>query len=250
MDELEFRRRIIAQPNDKSTDVSEFAKDNAERQYFIDEMREFDKFLQDEVKIPVPENLAESILLNTSLKEKAQQEEQIGSNKVVDARSRFKLDRVHLSLAASFVVAISAFFFSVEHNKINPAGEHALAHVYYEINALDKSEPISLQTVNDKLALLGGQIDELPGNVTYAMFCDFEGEKGLHLIFESDFGPMTVFIVPSQNKMFEIGSDEFHDDRFEGHINKGPQADTVLIASLGAPVNMYNDKVNSAIRWL
>jgi hypothetical protein len=250
MDELEFRRRIIAQPNEKHKDLCDFAKDNAERQNFIEEMKEFDKFLQSEVKLPVPENLAERIILNTSLEEKALKDEQSTGQNVVDARSRFKFDRIHLALAASFIVAISAFFISSEQNTINPAGEHALAHVYYEINALDKKEPISLQSVNDKLALLGGKIDELPGAVTYAMFCDFEGEKGLHLIFESDFGPMTVFIVPSQNKMFEIGSDEFHDERFEGHINKGPQADTVLVASLGAPVNMYNDKVNNAIRWL
>lgn len=141
MDELEFRRRTIAQPNDIDKELMEFADNNPERQSFINDMKDFDKFIQDSLDIPVPENLADRILLNTSLKEKALQEEQATGKNVVDARSRFKFDRVHLALAASFVVAISAFFFSTEQNIAHEAGEHALAHVYYEINALDKKRP-------------------------------------------------------------------------------------------------------------
>lgn len=250
MDELEFRRRTIAQPNDIDQELMEFAQSNPERQSFITEMKEFDQHLQDALDIPVPDNLADRIILNTSLKEKALQEEQAAGTNVVDAKSRFKFDRVHLALAASFMVAVSAFFFSSEQHIGHEAGEHALAHVYYEINALDKKSPISLQSVNDKLAVLGGHIDELPGDITYAMFCDFKGERGLHLIFESDFGPMTVFIVPSENKSFGLGNDHFQDERFEGQINRGSQADTILVASVGAPLDTYNERVTSAIRWL
>ena len=86
--------------------------------------------------------------------------------------------------------------------------------------------------------------------MTYVNFCDFQGEKGIHLVFESDFGPMTVFIVHSDNQIFEIGSDDFNDSRYAGHINRGKQADTVLIASLGSPVDMYNERISGAIRWL
>ena len=76
MDELEFRRRTIAQPNDIDKELMEFADNNPERQSFINDMKDFDKFIQDSLDIPVPENLADRILLNTSLKEKALQEEQ------------------------------------------------------------------------------------------------------------------------------------------------------------------------------
>ena len=135
MDELEFRRRTIAKPNDIDKELMEFANNNPERQSFINDMKDFDKYIQDALDIPIPDNLADRILLNTSLKEKALQEEQATGDNVVDARSRFKFDRVHLALAASFVVAISAFFFSAEQNIVNEAGEHALTHVYYEISS-------------------------------------------------------------------------------------------------------------------
>ncbi|XQF89792.1 DUF3379 family protein [Pseudoalteromonas espejiana] len=249
MDELEFRRRTIAQPNDLEKELLEFAKESSERQSFINDMKDFDKQIQDALDVPVPDNLAERILLNTSLKEKALQEEQAAGKNVVDARSRFKLDRVHLALAASFC-SYWRILFSTEQHIAHEAGEHALTHVYHEISALDKTDAISLQSVNDKLALLGAHIEELPGKITYAMFCDFKGEKGLHLIFESDFGPMTVFIVPSENQSFGFGADDFHDERFAGHINRGSRADTILVANTGAPINVYNERVTGAIRWL
>ena len=250
MDELEFRRRTIAQPNELDKELQEFANSSADRQQFLNESKSFDKQLDNALEIPVPDNLAERIILNTSLKEKARTDELEQKDNVVSARSWFKFDRVHLALAASFVIAVSAFMFSEEQSINQTAGEHALAHVYHEIYALNKTQPISIQTVNEKLALLGGQISDLPGKVTYVTFCDFQGERGLHLVFESDFGPMTVFIVPSDNQIFEIGSDDFNDSRYAGHINRGKQADTVLIASLGSPVDMYNERISGAIRWL
>ncbi|MDN3485077.1 DUF3379 family protein [Pseudoalteromonas sp. APC 3224] len=250
MDELEFRRRTIAQPNELDKELQEFANSSADRQQFLNESKAFDKQLDNALEVPVPDNLAERIILNTSLKEKARTDELEQKDNVVSARSWFKFDRVHLALAASFVIAVSAFMFSEEQSINQTAGEHALAHVYHEIYALNKTQPISIQAVNEKLALLGGQISDLPGKVTYVTFCDFQGERGLHLVFESDFGPMTVFIVPSDNQIFEIGSDDFNDSRYAGHINRGKQADTVLIASLGSPVDMYNERISGAIRWL
>ena len=250
MDELEFRRRTIAQPNELDKELQEFANSSADRQQFLNESKAFDKQLDNALEIPVPDNLAERIILNTSLKEKARTDELEQKDNVISARSWFKFDRVHLALAASFVIAVSAFMFSEEQSINQTAGEHALAHVYHEIYALNKTQPISIQTVNEKLALLGGQISDLPGKVTYVTFCDFQGERGLHLVFESDFGPMTVFIVPSDNQIFENGSDDFNDSRYAGHINRGKQADTVLIASLGSPVDMYNERISGAIRWL
>lgn len=250
MDELEFRRRTIAQPNELDKELLEFANSSPDRQAFLNEHKALDKQLNDALDIAVPDNLAQRIILNTSLKEQVRTDDLQQKSNVVDSRSRFKFYRIYLALAASFIIAVSAFMFSSEQNLNHAAGEHALAHVYHELNALNKTQPISLQTVNEKLALLGGQLNDLPGKVTYVNFCDFQGEKGIHLVFASDFGPITVFIVPSDNKVFEIGSGEFSDARYAGHISRGKQADTVLIANLGSPVDVYSERIAGAIRWL
>lgn len=264
MDDLEFRRRISAQPNSTEKELLEFAEQHPERQAFIDDMQAFDVQLSGALDIPVPAGLAERILANTEahaqndapITEQRFTEQtnattlQQPTDNVIEASSRFKRARLPLAMAASLLVAVGAFFFSSEQNIAYAAGEHALAHVYYEINSLQKTEAISLATVNEKFAVLGGHLDELPGKVTYLMFCDFKGQKGLHLVFESDYGPMTVFIVPSKQQTFGIGDDDFQDDRFAGHINRGADADTILVASLGTPLENYNDRINGAIRWL
>ncbi|BDF94910.1 DUF3379 family protein [Pseudoalteromonas sp. KAN5] len=263
MDDLEFRRRVSAQPNSTEKELLDFAEQHPERQAFIDDMQAFDTQLAEALDIPVPKGLAERILANTAAhaeNEVPNSESQFTAqtdasmqqptDNVIEASSRFKLGRLPLAMAASLLVAVGAFFFSSEQNVSYAAGEHALAHVYYEINSLQKTEAISLETVNEKFAVLGGHLDELPGKVTYLMFCDFKGQKGLHLVFESEHGPMTVFIVPSKDQSFGIGADDFQDDRFEGHINRGPEADTILVASLGVPLEHYNDRINHAIRWL
>lgn len=260
MDELEFRRRVIAQPNSTEKELMAFAEQHPEQQQFVDDMQSFDQQLNEALTIDVPQGLAERIIANTAKHSTEQQAEdpenndneqqQSTSDNVVDAKKRFKKGRIQLAMAASLIVAVGAFFLSSQQHTSYTVSEHALAHVYHEIFSLDKKEPISLQSVNEKFALLGGHLDELPGKVTYLMFCDFKGERGLHLVFESEFGPMTVFIVPSEHQSFGTGNDDFSDERFAGHINRGAQADTILIASLGAPIDSYNNRITDAIRWL
>lgn len=248
MDELEFRRRITAQPNEVDKALLDFAQKSVDKQHFLDEMQALDKHIENALNIPVPDTLAERIILNTSLKEKTQPHQ--NTNRTVNFVTRFKLDRMHLALAASVIVTIGVFTLTTQQNTLQNAGNHALAHVYSEIKTLHTKGAINLQEVNNKLALLGAQIIELPGKVTYVNFCDFQGEKGIHLVFESDFGPMTVFIVPTKNKVFDLGKNDFKDSRFAGNIFRGKKADTVLIANLGSPVTLYNERVTGALRWL
>ncbi|MDP2633929.1 MAG: DUF3379 family protein [Pseudoalteromonas sp.] len=258
MDDLEFRRRVIAQPHNEEQDIADYAKQDPEHQQFIEQMQELDDSLTQALDIPVPKGLADRILANTpefndeyNTPSNESQVNEAAEDNVINAQSRFKLGGTPLAMAASLLVAIGAFFFtSSEHNVAYGAGEHALTHIYHEINSLEKTNEISLQTVNEKFAELGGKLDELPGKVTYLMFCDFKGQRGLHLVFESDYGPMTVFIVPSKAQSFGIGDNDFSDQRFAGHIDRGPDADTILVASLGAPVDQYTSRINSAIRWL
>ncbi|MGO2011105.1 MAG: DUF3379 family protein [Pseudoalteromonas sp.] len=262
MDELEFRRRVIAQPNSTEKELIAFAEQHPEQQKFVDDMQTFDEQLNAALDVDVPQGLAERVIANTANNSSEQQAEESKNNSnehikqstkdnVVNAKKRFKKGRIQLAMAASLIVTVGAFFLSSQqHNTSHTVSEHALAHVYHEIFSLEKKEPISLQSVNEKFALLGGHLDELPGKVTYLMFCDFKGERGLHLVFESEFGPMTVFIVPSEHQSFGIGNDDFSDERFAGNINRGTQADTILIASLGAPIDNYNNRITDAIRWL
>jgi hypothetical protein len=258
MDELEFRRRILAEPSTIDKDLETFAEQDTEKHAFINDVRALDDEIHSALNVPVPENLAARIIENTYAAEEQRAEEQTAEEQtaeqpldtIIEAKSRFAFKRLYLAAAASFLIAVSIFFVTNKQHTLYSVGEHAFAHLYHEIGSLDKHEAIDLAYVNKKFATIGEHLDKLPGKVTYLTFCDFQGKKGLHLVFESDFGPMTVFIVPSDEQPFGTGAEDFSDERFAGHINRGERADTILIASIGAPLDSYNSMLNSAIRWL
>ncbi|RJE76401.1 hypothetical protein BGP78_13420 [Pseudoalteromonas sp. MSK9-3] len=237
MDELEFRRRLFADPND--TEVIDHAIANPEQQSLVNELQDFDAQLKSALQVDVPVGLADRIL------EKQHNDE---ASNVVNIAWYRKYNKP-FATAASMVLAVGIYFMSATNSPLQ-AGEHALEHVYYEVNALERRQEVALQVVNEKLAMFGAQFDRLPGKVTYATFCNFKGQKSLHLIFQSEHGPMTVFIVPAQSNDYKQENGHFSDERFAGVIANGQKADTILVANLGTPVEDYQTEINGALRWL
>ncbi|KZN44861.1 DUF3379 family protein [Pseudoalteromonas luteoviolacea] len=241
MDDLEFRRRLFADPNNEQ--LTQEAKGDPEKQRLVDEAQDFDTMLGDAFKVPVPSDLQAKLL--------AQVEEELKPampSKVVNI-AWYRRFSVPIASAASVMLAVLVYFSSAVHAPLH-AGEHALEHVYYEESALRLNKEVTLQVVNEKLAMLGGKLEAMPGKVTYATFCNFKGQRSLHLIFQSEHGPMTVFIVPSDSNDYRDGKSHFTDERFAGSINKGKHADTILVANLGTPIEKYQGEVNNSLRWL
>ncbi|MDK2595303.1 DUF3379 family protein [Pseudoalteromonas obscura] len=241
MDDLEFRRRLFADPSDEQL-IDEAEQDPAKKR-LLDEAQDFDVLLSNALNVPVPDDLQAKLLKNVESESETQ-----SSDNVVQL-SWYKRFTVPIASAASVALAVMVYFSTVVPTPLY-AGEHALEHVYYEESALKLSKEVTLQVVNEKLAMLGGKLESLPGKVTYATFCNFKGQRSLHLIFQSDHGPMTVFIVPSESNDYRQGDTQFNDDRYSGSINKGANADTILVAKLGAPVDKYQVEVNDSLQWL
>ncbi|QUI61267.1 DUF3379 family protein [Pseudoalteromonas sp. A22] len=239
MDELEFRRRLVADPHDE--EVKKQAEQQPELQALVEEMQAFDDFLGKSLDIDVPEGLADKIIAK-------QKELETEEHKVVKM-SWFRRATAPFAIAASVFFAAVVFYFGGFGHPVD-TGEHALAHVYYEENALQKQESVSLQTVNEKLAMFGGKFDNLPGKVVYATFCNFKGQKSLHLVMQSEFGPLTVFVVPAGQQSTIDGKDSFGDNRFEGLIAHDGKANTILVANRGTPIETFQSEVTSSLRWL
>ncbi|MBD1584815.1 DUF3379 family protein [Pseudoalteromonas sp. S16_S37] len=238
MNDLEFRRRLFADPNDK--EVAQEAANNAEQQALLEELQAFDVQLNKALDVKVPDGLAERILAN---------QQADNAHNVVVKKGWFKRYKTPFATAASATFALGLYFMSATQTPLL-AGEHALAHVHHEQAAFQSNAKIALQVVNDKLSLFGAKLESLPGDVTYATFCNFKGQKSLHLVFQSEHGPMTVFIVPLSGKNSLGGDGQFKDDRYNGIIEQDQHAATVLVANLGSPVEKYQKNVASALRWL
>lgn len=233
MDELTFRRRIYANPDDNEQDIIEACKQDPAKAKFKAEMQAFDKSIASALNVEAPDNLADRVLLSQTIDfQKAQK----------------KKSRVHLALAASVAFAIGLTFqmvsFSPRHDSL---AEHALAHVHAEANHLHEDDLYSQQDVNLKLASFGAEFTEQIAPIKFASFCRFGGVKSLHLVLEGDEYPVTVFIVPDDSGLKQ--SESFSDNEFKGDAIQMQNADMLIVTDKNDSLEKWRNKVQTAIRW-
>lgn len=246
MDELEFQKRVLAQPNDIDSELKEFANEDSARAQFIKDSEALDEQIKAALDVPVPDDFASRILAHTQAHA---DDDQVSDSQPMASVSHIKPKQRtpwYLAIAAMAMLGTGAFVYQQTTSQAG-LGEHALAHIYHEMNSLSATESVSIDDVNKLLAKFGGTVDSLPGEVTYLRYCDFEGKQSVHLVFQSQSGPVTVFFVP-KNKVLE-GSGPFKDQRFEGRISKFPAGEAVLVAQHSAPVDLFQEQLNGAVRW-
>ncbi len=171
MDELEFRRRLYADPFDK--DVHEMAKNNPDLQAQLDDFLSFEAAMKEAMDIPVPEGLADRIIANA---QEAQTSESMTPEAPHKPVTWYRRHAGPFAMAASIFVATTVYFLSATPTAVH-ANEYAFEHVYHEMGAFKLTDAVSLQKVNEKLATFGAKLDDLPGKVTYATFCNYRGKK-------------------------------------------------------------------------
>ncbi len=64
MDDLEFRRRILADPNDNSAEMIEAKNSSLVNRKLSDELQQLDTKLEKALKVDVPDDLVDRILFH------------------------------------------------------------------------------------------------------------------------------------------------------------------------------------------
>ncbi len=233
MDELTFRRRIYADPHDSAEDIVETTKNDPAKTKFKADLIEFDEKLKVAMETPVPDNLAEKILLNQSLNVK---------------KEKSKLKKFNFAIAASFVLMV-AFTFnlfnaSAKHTMLV---EHAIAHLQSEMDHIPTNQHYSMSQLNAKLASFGGQLIENLGNIKFVSFCTFQGTRSLHIVMSDGDKEVTVFVLPKHSGLVAQG--QFNNAKFDGQKLSSEQADLVIISSESSVTNEWKSRLNTAIKW-
>ncbi|GAA5191280.1 DUF3379 family protein [Ferrimonas gelatinilytica] len=205
MDDLEFRRRLYADPNRQDEELRQIAEGDPAQNAFWQELRALDQQLACAIKVPVPADLAERLLLQQQLK----------------VHRSARRQRWQLGLVAS-VALLALGLFLVSGQRSADLGEHALAHMAHEQDFVAHiDEQITLDALNTKLAALGGTLSDIPGEIYYANYCHFEGVRSLHVVMGSDQGRVTLFVIPSQSQL--TLPHQFANDSYLGlGLDKGP----------------------------
>ncbi|WP_368165649.1 DUF3379 family protein [Aeromonas sp. R9-1] len=250
MDELEFRRQALANPYESNPAFLAALQESPARRKWVEELKAGEQELVQALKVPLPEGLAERILLRQAL----DRSDEEAAARMVPLRAQPAPARVWRQVA---VAASVAFLLGLSTRWLPLDSEHpdlssvALAHVYGEqsfTHGVD--ERVSLETINAKMEKYGARLTSMAGlgHITYVNHCSFYQGPALHMEIQGSKGPITLFLVP-RHVPLKIGRDDFSDGRLQGEIMELKGANMVLIGPMGEPLKPLADQLQKEMHW-
>lgn len=223
MNRQEFEERVFAEPDCTDADVINAAAQSSELQQIWKEAKQFNNELSTAIQLDIPKELKQNLL---NIPEQA-------TTSTVVALPKQKKPLAVWSLAASvaFAVGLSFLFITPSHDNLN-GSELAMAHFQHENPyALKLSGDISLDDVNSKLATFNTQMQQKLGRVTYANYCFFGNHKSVHMVMDTVFGKITLFVT-SKDMAFPIDAN-FGDENYQGQSWSLDNVDITIINERG-----------------
>ena len=235
MDDILFRHTAIATPNEKSNEFIHSIKESKQNRALVNDAMAFDAELEALLKVPVPENLVDKILLEQSFEVESQKKSS---------------GRWHIAIAASiaFVLGLSLPLLNTLSQSPLDIGTVAMKHVQQEYYFTAKvNERATLSMINAKLASYGATAQEGLGEVSFVNYCSFEGTTALHMVMKGEKGPVTVFVVPGDAGFAETA--KFNDQHLQGMTEKMGNADVVIVGEKGEPLKKVQLMLQENITW-
>lgn len=235
MDDLQFRRCIYADPTSLDKDINAAKNADPAKKQLAQELCHFDEKLKQAMKIPVPDDLCNKLLLRQTLASHQQEK---------------RKTRIHLALAASVAViaglVVNYLQFSSSYTNL---GDYALAHVYHEQNIFsnDDNTRVSLTSLNNKMTTFKGSFSDSMGELISADYCRFDGMKSLHLVFQGLTDTVTVFVVPKKEHL--VFTDKFSDKQLQGESLSFEHANILVVADKNESLSQWQHTINKHITW-
>ncbi|MDA8621895.1 DUF3379 domain-containing protein [Psychrosphaera sp.] len=233
MDDLTFRRRIYADPQDTNTDIKEACASDPKKAKFKTEMMDFDDRLKNALMVDVPENYAERVLLNKHLTSKSK---------------KSKKSTIAWATAASILFAVgitTSVFYPIKNSTMLVS--HAISHMESELDHIPQNSNYTLEQVNAKLAEFGGTLIDNIAAIKFVSFCRFEGTRSLHIVMSDKGEDVTVFIIPKDSGLSSQST--ANRNSFVGTSLSNKYADMVVITEEQSTAEDWKNKIFSKINW-
>jgi len=239
MDELQFRRAMLTEPNNKEEEFLDAISADPSKRKLAQEVHDLDEKIKQALQVPVPDDLADKLILRQTLANHQQ-----GKRK----------KRMHLAIAAS-VALFGGLLLNNLHffESYNHLGDYSLAHVYHEEryfghnHKISDNEAISLNSLNTKMATFNGSFKSTLGKLAFADYCRFGGMKSLHLVYQGKTSPVNVFIVPKNENIDFI--EKFDDNNWFGKSVGFDQTNVIVVADKNESLTQWQSKLSDNINW-
>ncbi len=232
MDELEFRRRVYADPDSAEPEVLAAIREQPARQGFKKELQRLNDEIKQAACLPVPEDLADRLILRQSL----------SSHRQNQRRWRF-------AIAASLAVMLGLSVYLLPNEQhIIQIDKQILAHVHHSMaHEFLAQKHVSRAELNRKLARFDASITgDLP-RVYSANDCTFNQIASLHLVMEGTNGRYSVFVVPKQEK--QALANRFSDGNLSGQAIDMGGAHLIVIGARQQNVQAFQQVLQSRLRF-
>ena len=258
MDEIEFRRRVYANPQSPEQELLDADSDNPDYQKILDQAQELDTDVSNAVTaISVPADLQDKLL-------KIPASAGISGEELIQRESANSSYFHYYAAAATFLLAIGVTF-SIVFNS-GPSvqdialGDNVLDHLYIdfeEINAFSRGEGNNFEIVNAAnvsqiLANAGTQflsndfMRSMP--VRVAKPCEIiPAFQSAHLILQGSRGAVSVFVINNSPVSVEY---RFRDDRFNGVVIPMGKGNMILVGEETENLDPYKDLFADNVEWV
>jgi len=216
------------------------AHETGENRHFVEDQLDFQHTLTKTLRVNVPENLSERIILSQQLAE---------HNKTRQRQQRY---RYATGVAATLVLALGVTLllpahFQLTENNPQQLTQQIITHMYEDTHALDVSMDVPKSSIDTMLASYGGKLSAPIGNVTFLGHCIVGKHTGIHLVLSTPQGPVTVIILPTDMINAE---QQITDNQFKGIIYPSHKGSIAIISETAEPVADTRKKINQSLNWL
>lgn len=225
----EFRQIVGAQPGSREPGVLRHRLACRACNEHARALEALDTRLARALAVPVPEGLAERVLLAASLREHS-------------APRRYAL--IAAALVAAVTGALALHWYALRQT---PLPEQVIAHLAHEPELL---VPTAFQApraqVRTVVARGGATLVGDLGHVGHAVVCLFRGRLVPHLVIETSSGPVTVLMLPGQSVTGPMPLDE---DGYRGVILPAPNGSIAVLGHDPAAIAEVRARFFENVRW-
>ena len=229
MDELEFRRNAMIQPNDQQPDFLKTAEASQANRNYLDEMKQFDRSLKRAMQVEVPAGLAERILLRQAMLQDSDAQDEMPPSRPlgtapVKLRTSTSWRQIALAASVAFLLGMSTRWIT-----------------------LPETAPAALSLA--QMEKYGATLSGMDGlKVTYVNHCSFYQGPALHMVIQGKMGPVTLFLVPKHVPL-TLQQATFEDGTLKGEIVQLKGANMVLIGEMKEPLAPVANALQSRLQW-
>ncbi|MBL8483922.1 MAG: DUF3379 family protein [Rhodocyclaceae bacterium] len=182
---LEFRRRKLADPR-RSDGVMDAHQAQCQAcQNFARRQLEQEQALTQTLLVPVPEGLAERIIMHSAGKPR---------------RPSLRL----MALAASVVLTLGVTALQWYHTPGQDYARYAIEHVMHEPESFSSRRLVEASYLDTVLQNFGAEVRAPLGTLRYAKLCPVPNGTGWHLVLETEYGTATVLLIPHRRQSASI----------------------------------------------